>query len=260
MRELFFREAFMQEKNFLMESVIIRQRDYGENDRIITILGMEHGKIPAIAKGVRKQSSNLRGPTTLFAHSRLALYRGRGNLFTVTQGETLNPFLSLREDLTKIVYASYVAELLDVGLPEGKPHDDVFLLALATFSLFDLHGDLPLAARFFELRFLRQLGLAPDLEGCRVCGRRLFSSTFTLSPLHGGLLCAACHGKAAGLVSAGTAQVMRQLLNMDLHKLPSLKLSRQNHQEMREAVIPYLDYHLDYSAKARVFLDSLGET
>lgn len=247
----------MQEKNFLMESLVIRQRDYGENDKIITILGKEFGKIPAIAKGVRKQNSALRGPTTLFAHSRLALYRGRGSLCTVTQGETLNPFLSLREDLTKIAYASYIAELLDAGLPEGKPHDDVFLLALATFSLLELHDDLALAARFFELRFLRQLGLAPDLEGCRVCGRKLFSSSFALSPLRGGLLCHACHGSAAGLISAGTAQVMRQLLSIDLHKLPSLKISRQNHQEMKEAVIPYLDYHLDYSAKARVFLDSL---
>ena len=247
----------MQEKNFVAESLIIRTRDYGDNDKIVIAFSREFGKFAAIAKGVRKQKSSLRGSVMPFTHSTLGVSRGRGSLFVITQGEVLNPFLSLRDDLDKIAYASYISELLDVGVPDNKSLEDVFLLALAVYSILDMHDDLKLSARLFELRFLDYMGLRPNLDGCLICGRKPYDIMFALPPFRGGLVCSHCSSERESFISSGTVQVIRQLLNTDLSKLLNLKISDKCYDELYRAVIPYLDYHLDYSARARKFIKAL---
>jgi DNA repair protein RecO (recombination protein O) len=64
-------------KLYRVDALIIRARDFGEADKILTLYTKECGKIQAIAKGVRKPTSRLRGGVQMFAHSRLLLYRGR---------------------------------------------------------------------------------------------------------------------------------------------------------------------------------------
>ena len=249
----------MQERDFIAEGLIIRSRDFGDNDKIVTVLSRDFGKFSAIAKGVRKQKSSLRGSVMPFSHSKLAVTKGRGSLFVITQGEVQNPFLSLSSELEKIAYSAYLCELLDIGVPEHKPMPDVFLLALACFSILDLHDELRLAARLFELRFLGYMGLKPHLDGCMLCGRKVYNTAFTLSAMRGGVVCEPCLGRNERLISAGTVQIMKQLLTADFTRLLNLKLSEDNYRELYTAIIPYLDYQLEYSARARKFLNILQD-
>jgi len=249
----------MEERNYLAESLIIRARDFKESDKIVTFFSREKGKRSAIAKGVRKPKSSLRGVVQPFCHTNLALAKGRGSLDVITQGETIDSFSSLREDLDKIAHASYIAELIDAGMPEGKAGEDVFWLALAAFSLMSMSDDLSLPTHFFELRFLSQLGLTPQLSACCACGRRVEGASFFLSGLRGGIVCASCHGANSGLIGAGTVQMMRKMREVELPKLLTLRINPQMEKEMTMAINGYLDYHLDYALKARALLKQLSE-
>ena len=71
------------------EGIVLRRIDYGETDRILTVLTLEHGKIGVIARGVRKSQSRLASRTDLFTRSRMQLARGRGELDVLTQAETV---------------------------------------------------------------------------------------------------------------------------------------------------------------------------
>lgn len=250
----------MEERNYLAEALILRARDFKESDKIITFFSREKGKRSAIAKGVRKPKSSLRGVVQPFCHASLALAKGRGSLDVITQGETIDSFAPLREDLDKIAHASYIAELIDAGMPDGKRGEAVFWLALAAFSFMSMSDDLALPTHFFELRFLSQLGLTPRLEACCACGRRVEGASFFLSGMRGGIVCASCHGASAGLIGAGTVQMMRKMREVELPKLLTLRFNSQMEKEMTMAINGYLDYHLDYALKARALLKQLSAT
>lgn len=247
----------VEDRNFNLNGIVLRSRDYGDNDRIITFFSAERGKLSAIAKGVRKPQSRLKGAIQPFCQSELAFAMGRGSLYTVTQGEISEPFFSLRSDLTKIAYASYLCELTDMCAPEHKPLRDIYAILLICFTIMEYGGDPRLAARLFELRLLKHLGVAPKLNNCIMCNKPPQYNRFYLSTLRGGLVCENCNGSTNNTVSAGTVQVMRKLCESEPSKLLHLKINDSTYDELYDAVTPYLDYHLDYSSRARRFLQEL---
>ncbi len=249
----------MEERNFLSQYLILRSRDYGEGDKIVTMFSPERGKESAIAKGAARSKSSLRGVVQPFSHVRLAIAKGRGSLHIVTQGEVIESFAPLRQELEKITYASYLAELVDAGMPERKPNADLFLLALLTYSLLAYSEFSALTARYFELRFLSCLGLTPRLDTCLKCGRSIQERRFFLSPFHGGIVCETCAATMSSkvLIHAGTVQVLRFLQKSPAQKILNLKMNPQTSEELKEALWCYLDYHLDYTLRARDILDQI---
>ena len=101
-----------RERLYRCHAVVLKRRDYGEADRILTLYTREQGKVSAIAKGVRRIASRKSGHVELFTQARLLLAKGR-NLDVLSQAETIEPYAALREDLVRTTYAYHVAELLD---------------------------------------------------------------------------------------------------------------------------------------------------
>ncbi len=245
----------MDTRSFLTESVILKGRDYGEADRILIVFSREKGKLSCIAKSARKPKSNLRGPTQLFCHSRLSVSGSKG-LLTLTQGETIDSFWGLRDDLDKIAYASYLAELVDCALPEGKPQERLFILLVAAFTLLEAVEDRELIARYFELKLLGLLGYKPQLTSCALCGRGLAGSSFSLSPARGGIVCASCSHLAddGTPMSNGAIATMERMFQQELPKWFNLKLGPAYRRELDFAIASYMEYYLERSRRAREVL------
>lgn len=244
-------------KLYAVDALIIKSRDFGEADKILTLYTREQGKIQAIAKGVRKSVSRLRGGVQMFAHSRLLLYRGR-SLDTVSQSENIEAFGGLQDDLTRLVYASYLVELLEIAVPDREPNEKIFLLTLVSLGL--LLGDDPeLVCRMFEIRLLYLLGYHPYLTECMMCRKPLGAGTFYLSPEAGGIMCRDCAGEIRGKsgISAGTILTMQKLLTADPRQLFRLKIAQGMREELEAALGNYLEYHLDRGVKAKTVLKSL---
>ncbi|MCL1816832.1 MAG: DNA repair protein RecO, partial [Clostridiales bacterium] len=174
-----------QEKYYNLQAIVLRNHLYKEHDKLVGLFSLQRGRFTALARGASRPTGGLRGLTQPFTQVNLSLARGRGSLDIITQGEIERPFISLRQDLTKIAYASYMVELTTLAMPEEKPSHNVFTLLLAAFSLLDMDISPPLASCFFELRLLAALGLAPYLADCMNCGRGLSGSRFALVPARG---------------------------------------------------------------------------
>src|SRR5215470_16029827 len=95
----------MRERVYRIEAVIVRRSDFGEADRLLTIITPQ-GKRRVVAKGARKTNSRLAGHIELFTHTTLLLAVGR-NLDIVTQSAILHSFDRLRGDLRRIGAAYY---------------------------------------------------------------------------------------------------------------------------------------------------------
>lgn len=240
-----------------VEAIVLRTREYSETDLLVTLYSKELGRFSAIAKGARKVKSSLRGVVQPFMCSRFAILPGR-NLGIITQGTVLNPYLGLREDLSKIAYGSYFLELVQLGTEENKIQPDVYYLLQAALVLLELGQDAALTARFFELRFLDVLGYRPYLGGCVNCRRRVQNSQFLLSPVKGGVLCSSCgSGLSLPILHAGTVLMMEKLLRVPLTQLPNLKMGKDAESEMEQSLQVYLDYHIERFSKARGLLQQL---
>ncbi len=240
-----------------IEGIVLRTMEYSETDLLVTIYSKEQGKFSAIAKGARKVKSSLRGAVQPFMCSEFAVLPGR-NLSIITQAVVINPYLGLRDDLSKIAYASYLLELVQLGTEENKVHADLYYLLQAALVLLELGQDAELTARFFELRFLDILGYRPYLAGCVNCRRRVQNSKFVLSPVKGGILCSSCgSGASLPVMNAGTVLMMEKLLQVPLTQLPNLKINKVSKSEMDQALQIYLQYHIERFSKARGLLQQL---
>ncbi len=116
------------------EGIVLKYTNLGEADKILTILTRNKGKIKAIAKGCRKPKSSLTASSEIFVFSEFVFYKG-ANLYHVTQAETRETFYNIRNDLLRLSYAVYFAELADTVSDEEIPSERLFILLAKTLLL-----------------------------------------------------------------------------------------------------------------------------
>src|SRR5690606_38858944 len=93
--------------------VVLRTYKLGEADRIVVMLTRGHGKIRAVAKGIRKTKSRFGGRLEPASHVDLLVYEGRGDLDIVSQAETVDHFAHVRDDLERLGRAVAILEAAD---------------------------------------------------------------------------------------------------------------------------------------------------
>lgn len=109
------------------EGIIISRTNFGEADRILTVLSKHYGKIRLVAKGVRRMISRKGGNVELFNHVDLFIARGR-NLDIITEVQVKNAHTAWRKNLEAVATAYYLAELVDRLTAEGEKNQTVFFL------------------------------------------------------------------------------------------------------------------------------------
>ncbi|MDA8235864.1 MAG: DNA repair protein RecO [Clostridia bacterium] len=241
------------------EAIVLRTRKYSEADQLVTLFSRQRGKIPAIAKGVRKVKSRRRGGVQPFTHGAFVLYEGR-SLDHITQGDVIDAFPALTADLDRLAYASYITELVDGLVEEGQQNEKVFLLLLTTLHLMTTE-DPEILTRVFEMRLTNFLGYCPELDSCVNCGGEL-GTAVRFSPELGGVLCGRClsHDPMAARLTPATLAVMKQLLKMDLRRLGVLKVNQGIRSELEKLLNRYLDLRLERRLRSRDFVITVKET
>lgn len=261
------------------ECLILRSREFQEADRLLIVLGRRLGRISCLARGVRRPNSRLKAATLDFSYSRLQFAPASrktagslsGGLQLVTQGETLDGLPGLREDLSKLGCAYYLGELLVLAMPENKPQENIFILAVTALTLLansETEQERFVVLKFFELRLLGEMGWRPNLEACSRCGRSVrlpqtlgLPDFFVAAPALGGLACPRCcrdlQWSTGGQtdrarLSRGCLRLLDSLLNWELRPLLKLRISAEMRKEINACVGAFLDYHLGPAAgKAR---------
>lgn len=185
-------------------AIVLRGWKLGETDRIVSLLCENSGKVRAVAKGVRKSTSKFGGRLEPFSECRVSLWKGRSELLTISQVDTVQSNVALSEDLDKLVKASAIAELLDKVAVEAV--DTSTLFALTSRALGNLASDS--SVNFLSAYFLRVAtieGVTPECEACLACGSTVDLAYFDANA--GGVRCRAHPGGA--MVSMGALQLLR---------------------------------------------------
>lgn len=237
------------------EGIVLRVRNLGEADRLVTLFTKEQGKLNTAARGARRIRNRLLSPTQIFTHGRYLVFPNKG-LHNLSQAEIIQSGQGLRDDLEKLAYASYVAELLDALTPEEDPSPGIFSLLAGTLSLGD-NGRFSLGVRAFELRLMRELGYEPELYQCLHCRGTLQNQLYFSE--EGGAVCQECVSHFPGVqrLSNGTWELMKRLLEWDFSRLGILHPAPNHIEEMGRLMRRYIDFRLEYPLKSLDFLKTL---
>jgi len=193
--------------------VVIRRLDFGEADRILTILSRRFGRIKAIAKGCRRPRSRMAGHLEPCQAAEFVLWKREGrDLAIVRSAELLEPHPGLAKDFGSFVAAQFACELLDQSLPEGEPQPRLYSLFLQFLRALKRADHVMSALLAFTVRAADLLGYGLALDHCAVCGARLAADGEAwLEVRSGGILCGACAAEGAGVAELLGPGVLRAL-------------------------------------------------
>ncbi|MGE5593663.1 MAG: DNA repair protein RecO [Betaproteobacteria bacterium] len=246
------------------EGIVLRTRNLGEADRIVTFYSPTRGKVRAVARGARRPRSRFVSSTQMFAHADFLVFSGK-SLDSISQVEVKTSFPRLHEDLVKLAYASYIAELLDAMVEEGGEGTDsagneaLFGLLAAYLRALSEMQDPEMLTRAFEMKLSSLLGYKPVLDSCARCGRGDLGAEVGFAPDVGGVVCEDCL-KRCGLgpgsvrVSRGAVEVMKRLLVLELDKVSRLGAGPGMRAEIERAMRAHLDFRLDRKLQSLDFL------
>ena len=197
------------------EAIVLKTIKLGEADRIVTLMTRSHGKVRAVAKGVRKTKSRWGGRLEPFTHVDLMLYKGRGDLDTITAADIRSSFDVIRTDYERLTAAASLAELVDKITPDRESAGNTYALLLAGLrALLQGRGDSIVPGFFVKL--LSISGYHPQLGVCAGCGTNARLAGFSAEL--GGVVCEDCWNedeRAMRLSPEGIA-LLERLLSSDL--------------------------------------------
>ena len=149
--------------------LVIAERNIGENDRFIDILTAEYGVVELCVKGAQKITGKNNASTQLLAYSKFCISR-RHEIYYLNSSEPVKIFYKLRLDMKKLALASYFIEISKLCVTTGQSAKDAMSLLLNTLHFLseDLRSPEFLKS-VFEMRFMSEIGLLPQLIGCRDC-------------------------------------------------------------------------------------------
>jgi len=245
-------------RTYRTEAVVIKHSKLGEADKIVTLYTPELGKVRAVAKGVRRPGSKLSGHVDLLTHSQLLLAHGR-NLDIVTQAQTIDSLLPMKNDLARISCGFYVAELVDCFTEERMHTPRVFDLLVDTLRRLCQARDTEQALRYFELHLVDALGYRPQLRTCAICNTALEPVTNFFHPASGGVICPSCSYDKPYIrpLTLNAFKVLRLWQDCDFDTASRVLVNPELRGELEMVMRGYIRFLLEREVKSTSWLDQL---
>ena len=233
------------------EGIVLSAVDVGEEDRILTFLTREHGLWRAGATSAKNLKKGRTASLDLFVRSRLevSVPRDSARLKRVRSAEALETFLGIRSDYARLCAASYVAELVTRCVQEDDPVEEIFHLVSLVFGMLEKGGGNYRTLLIFEGRFLKELGMAPDIYTCRKCGGQL-EKNVRIAPDQGGFFHEECFpGVGESVLSPGDINNLRYILEKPIEFLPRLGVKEERAKAVFGELRRFSLHHLGFSPK-----------
>lgn len=254
-------------REYVTEAVVLGYRKLGEADRIVDLFTESQGRVPTVAKGVRKVLSRWGGRLEPFTHLQVQLHAGR-SLDTLTSADTISTHAGLRDKAACLQAGLSLAEMITRSTPERHKKPRTYNLLLRYLEQMDrlcrkpadavnaheledepAPGQVPAAAVLTlaaQLKILLLAGFLPQLGVCAVCGNA--NDLVGFSAQSGGAVCAECDRKSFA-VSGESLSVMRLLLESPLADAAAVELSLPSCRQIRRAVGEICEFHLGIRLK-----------
>lgn len=243
------------------DAVVIKKTALNEADEIITFISPMHGKIKAVAKGLKRIKSSKLGKLELTNHVRLLLAEGR-NLDVISQVETIRVFKGIWPDLRKIAVSFNICEMFDKVIEFKECAPQIFKLLYESLLYLDKNTDVLLLPYIIKLKLFEYLGYYPNLENCVHC-RKEVSEVYTFFDFYRqGLLCKNCKGTVDltnGVnLTAGIIKYLNFIKNSNIERISSIKADGKNRKIIGEFTKGYFKKVFDKELSSASFVEKVS--
>ena len=232
-----------------VKGIVLKAQDYQDDDKLLSILTLEEGKIIVKARGVKKAKSKLKAFCQPFCFADFELANSKGGGFVLTGVNEIENFFSLSSDIKKINYAFAVIEIVDKICQENESYPQIFvdiLKCLKQISYTDTNSTLCLIK--FILNTLNFEGVNLNLNRCNSCKSVLLSNV-VLDLNTGEILCPACKNFNCIEISRAVFSALKMIGTCEYEKLHTIKLSQKILDEALKVIIQNLQYKFDIHIK-----------
>lgn len=227
------------------QAVVLREVNYKESDKILTVLTKDAGKLTVTARASRKKGGGVSAAAQLLVWSDVVLKERLGR-WTLSEAQTNCEFRAIRQDLDQLALASYLAELTEVTTQDAQPAPELLALLLnALYALDTLKKPVEQVKAAFELRLMCLIGYTPYLEGCAICGATPTEPRFHLRD--GVLHCAECR-VTAGVsmpLGEGSLSAMRHICTCPTKRLLSFRVSEEAQKQLNDTCEAFVQTQLE---------------
>ncbi len=222
---------------------MLRTYKLGESDRIIVVMTEGHGKVRAVAKGVRKTRSKFGARLEPMSHVRLMLHEGR-ELDIVGQADSVDSLAPLVADLDHMTRGLAVLEAVDQIALDREPNPQLYRMLVGVLrTIARSHSPLVVPAFFWKLLTLE--GVRPELDVCVRCAAAEPLVAFDMD--HGGVLCRTCRSGAP--LGHDALELMRMILGGELNAALTYPVSQATHEVAHHATRA-VEHHIERRLKS----------
>ena len=229
------------------DAIVIRQTEFSESSRVVTLFSKEFGKLSALARGAKRLKGPFDAAIDLLSRCRIVFIRkSSGSLDLLTEAQLVSRFVPPEKDLRSLYCGYYVADLLNGMTAEYDPAPEIFNLATDTLKKLTSRDEVSITSVVeFELGMLRYSGVLGSFTECGVCGSPLMqpaqssSGEFVHWVSQGRLLCADCRRPEydGRTISAGSVAALRQLSSEDSQLSDRVRLTKQQNNECHQFAV-----------------------
>ena len=243
----------------MTQAIVLRRVPFAEADLVVTLLGIETGRVSALARGARKSSRRFAGGVGMATKGEARLRERAGSdLMVLEFFDVQDDRVGLAMDIAKTAHAAYAIELCDRLCPPRQSEKAVFAWLDEFLTILDRGVATAERLRVFELGLLRGLGLGPSLDRCVVCDREdLGEEDVRWHPHRGGVLCRICSGRG-DLISGGVRRALARMAEIRLADADALVFSREIASGCRRAVLALLREHIHGSIHSLDFIEKMS--
>lgn len=251
----------MQKKT---KGMILKERNIGENDRILTVLTADRGLIEVCARRSRSPKSPLIGATQVLCYSEFCLFQGK-SYETVDSAEIIESFYDLRLDVVKLSLAGYFVQLCAFLSPTEENCAEVLRLLLNTCYFLEKETySIAHLKPVFELRILSLSGFMPNVVACDRCAA-YESDEMVFLPLYGRLMCKECY-ELSEYASPDTMCVhlhpavlaaVRHIVFSPFEKLFSFQIPATCRRQLYDLAEVYTQMHTETELKSWTIFNTL---
>lgn len=246
-------------RTYSVEAVVVRAADFGEGDRLVTLLTPFGGLVRAVARGARKPKSRLGGNVDLLRHIKVSVAEGR-SLHSVSQVESLTSLRGLHSGLEKMSTGLYMAEVAERLSAEGGSNPPLFNHLVYMLQRLDDEALHPLMPRWFDMQVLRINGSLPAIIECVDCGAQLEPESHVFSPSRGGLVCPDCRASENDVLlpaSMNTIKLLRHMARSQWDVVRPIDCGEEELRQVSRILREHMQFVLDRHVRSSAFMDEV---
>lgn len=206
--------------NIRAKGVIIKQTDYGEGHRMLSIFTAEYGIIKAVSYGVKKAKSKAAASSQFLCYADFDLYKAANrDVLTVNSIDTVDGFYPISEDIVKLALSNYLADITYELLGLENPDERILRIFLNTlYALAYKNESADKIKAVYELKLMSVGGYMPNMSGCAVCGSNEIRA---FDPMKGSVVCKKCAARDAIVIGGAMYKAISYIVSCEDRKMLS---------------------------------------